>query len=118
VEDTIIREKLGLALSWRRNPTLQRKKPAGRQLANGGRAEADVLDGAPPLGHQGEAAFALVAQGPQERVAGFRIDIEFAAGWLSHRVVHASAGPFVSGIGEDGQVLQVRPGFRTPDIER
>ena len=39
----------------------------------------DVLDGAPPLGHQREAAFSLVAQGPQQRVAGFRIDIEFAA---------------------------------------
>ena len=39
----------------------------------------DVLDGAPPLGHQREAAFSLVAQGSQQRVAGFRIDIEFAA---------------------------------------
>ena len=75
-----------------------------------------MLDGAPSLGHQGEAAFALVAQGPQERVAGFRIDIEFAAGWLFHRDVHARAGPFVSGIGEDGQVLQVRPGFGQDEL--
>ncbi len=51
-------------------------------IADGGRAEADVLDGAPPLGHQGEAAFALVALGAQQRVAGFRVDVEFAAGGL------------------------------------
>ena len=72
----------------------------------------DVLQGAPPLGHQGEAAFALVAQGAQQRVAGFRVDIEFAAGGFFHRDVHARAGPFIAGIGEDGQVLQVGPGLR------
>ena len=85
-------------------------------VADRGRADADVLDGAPPLGHQGEAAFALVAQGSQQRVAGFRIDIEFAAGWPFHRDVHARAGPFIAGIGEDGQVLQVRPGFGQDEL--
>ena len=87
-----------------------------RDVADGGRAEADALDGAPPLRHQGEAAFSLVAQGSQERVAGFRIDIEVAAGWLFHRDVHARAGPFISGIGEDRQVLQVRPGFGQDEL--
>ena len=85
-------------------------------VADRGRAEADVLDRAPPLGHQGEAAFALVAQGSQERVAGFRIDVEFAAGWLFHRDVHAHAGPFISGIGKDGQVLQVGPGLGQDEL--
>jgi ribosomal protein S28E/S33 len=75
-----------------------------------------VLDGTPPLGHQGEAAFSLVAQGSQERVAGFRIDIELAAGWLFHRDVHARAGPFINRTGEDGQVFQVRPGFRQDEF--
>ena len=42
-----------------------------------------MLDGAPPLGHQREAAFALVAQGAEQRVAGSRIDIEFAVARLS-----------------------------------
>ena len=85
-------------------------------VADRSRAEADVLDGAPPLGHQGEAAFSLVAKGPQERVAGFRINIKFAAARFPHRDMHARAGFFISGIGEDGQVLQVRPGFRQDEL--
>jgi hypothetical protein len=54
VEDTIIREKLGLALSWRRNPKPQRKKPAGRQLRLHGEGRAlprsPVPVAAPDLG--------------------------------------------------------------------
>ena len=69
------------------------------------------LQDAPPLGLQREAAFALVAQGPQQRVTGFRVDVEFAAGGLLHRDVDARAGPFVTGIGEDGQVLEVGTGL-------
>ena len=52
-----------------------------------------MLDGAPSLGHQREAAFALVAQGSQQRVAGSRIDIEFAAGGPFHGDVQARAAP-------------------------
>ena len=74
------------------------------------RAEHDVLQGAPPLGHQREAAFALVAQGAQQRVTGFRIDIEFAAARLFHRDVHARAGPVITGIGQERQFPQVRAG--------
>ena len=85
-------------------------------VADGRRADADVLDGAPPLGHQREAAFSLVAHGSQERVAGSRVNVEFAAGWLFHRDVHARAGPFISGIGEDGQVFEVGPGFGQDEV--
>ena len=79
-------------------------------VADRGGAEADALDGPPPLGHQREAAFALVAQGSLQRVAGFGIDIEFAAARFPHRHVDARAGPFIAGIGEEGQVLQVGAG--------
>ena len=79
-------------------------------VADPARAEHDALQGAPPLGHQGEAAFALVTQGAQQRVPGPRIDIQVpAAGRPFHRDVHACAGAFVSGIGQDRQVFQVGP---------
>jgi hypothetical protein len=81
-------------------------------VADRGRADADVLDGAPSLGHQREAASALVAQGPQQRVTGSRVDAGFAAARLLHRDVHARAGPFVAGTGEDRQVLREGPGPR------
>jgi hypothetical protein len=51
-------------------------------VADRGWAEHDVLQGALPLGHQCEAAFALVAQGSQQRVTGFRVDVQLAAGGL------------------------------------
>jgi hypothetical protein len=51
-------------------------------VADRGRAEHNVLQGALPLGHQREAAFALVAQGSQQRVTGFRVDVQLAAGGL------------------------------------
>ena len=38
-------------------------------VADRGRADHDVLQGLPPLGHQGEAAFALVAQGARYRLS-------------------------------------------------
>ena len=57
---------------------LREDKRGPGDVADRGRAQADVLDGAPALGHQREAAFALVAQGSQQRVAGFRVGIEFA----------------------------------------
>jgi hypothetical protein len=50
-------------------------------------------------------SFALVAQGPQQRVASSRVDIEFTAGWLLYRDVDARAGPFITGISEDRQVF-------------
>ena len=53
-----------------------------REIADRGRADHDMLQGAPSLGHQGEAAFALVAQGPQQRVAGLGVRVEFAAARL------------------------------------
>ncbi len=79
-------------------------------VADRGRADRDALQDAPPLRHQREAAFSLVAQGPQQRVAGFRVNIQFAAGRLFHRDEHARAGPFVAGIGQDRQVFQVGAG--------
>ena len=85
-------------------------------VADRGRADRDSLQGAPPLGHQREAAFSLVAQGPQERVAGFRIDIEFAAARFPHRDVHARAGPFKTGISQERQVLEVGPGLRQDEV--
>ena len=57
----------------------------------------------PPLRHQGEAAFALVAHGAQECVAGFRVDVEFATGRAFHRDEDARAGSFIAGIGVDGR---------------
>jgi len=87
-----------------------------RDVADRGRADHDMLQGAPPLGHQGEAAFALVAQGAQQGVTGFRVDIEFAAGRLFHRDVHARAGPFIAGIGQERQVFEVGPGFRQDEL--
>jgi hypothetical protein len=50
--------------------------------ADRGRAEHDVLQGAPPLGHQREAAFAPAAQGSQQRVTGFRVDVQLTAAGL------------------------------------
>jgi hypothetical protein len=71
------------------------------------------VQGLPPLGHQREAAFTLVAQGSQQRVAGLGVRVEFpAAGGLFHRDMHADAGAFVPGIGQDRQVFQVGPGLR------
>jgi hypothetical protein len=75
------------------------------------RAQADVLDGAPALGHQREAALALVAQGSQQRVAGSRTDVGLAAGRPFHGDVHARASPFVATIGRDGQFPQVGARF-------
>ena len=46
------------------------------EVADRGRADHDVLQGAPALGHEREAAFSLLAQGTQQRVAGFRIGVE------------------------------------------
>src|SRR5205814_4800374 len=66
-------------------------------VADRGRANADVLHGAPALLHQGEAAFALVAQGSEQRVTGFRVDVEFAVAGLSHRDEHAGPGAFEAG---------------------
>ena len=51
-------------------------------VADRGRADRDALQDAPPLRLQREAAFSLVAQGAQQRVAGFRVNIQFAAGRL------------------------------------
>ena len=53
----------------------------------------DALQDVPPLRHQGEAAFALVAQGTQQCVTGFGIGIEFAAGWLSIRTRTPAPAP-------------------------
>ena len=58
---------------------LHQDKRGFGDVADRARADHDVLHDAPPLGHQREAAFALVAQGAQQRVPGFRVDIEFAA---------------------------------------
>jgi hypothetical protein len=57
-------------------------------------AGGDVLEGAPAAGEQREPAFAETAQGPQDRVAGAGIDVEFpAAGWLLDRDEDAQAAP-------------------------
>src|SRR6266702_5115712 len=85
-------------------------------VADRGRADRDSLQRSPPLGHQREAAFSLVAQGPEQRVAGSRIDIEFAAARFLHRDVHARAGPFKTGISQDRQVLEVGPGLRQDEL--
>ncbi|HYA52475.1 MAG TPA: FtsK/SpoIIIE domain-containing protein, partial [Streptosporangiaceae bacterium] len=86
-------------------------------VADRGRADADVLHGAPALLHQREAAFALVAQGSEQRVAGFRVNVEFAAGGLSHRDEHAGPGAFEAGIGHSSFRVSsaggaVMPGMR------
>jgi hypothetical protein len=59
---------------------LHKDKRGFGDVADRARTDHDVLQDAPPLGHQREATFALVAQGAQQRVAGFRVDIEFAPG--------------------------------------
>src|SRR5690348_6704137 len=91
---------------------LHQDKRGFGDVAYRARADHDMLQDAPPLGHQREAAFALVAQGAQQRVAGFRAGIEFAAGGFSHRDMHARASALVAGIGQERQVLQVGPGLR------
>ena len=75
-------------------------------------AEGHPLQGPPPLGHQREAAFALVAQRAEQRVAGFRVRVQLAAGRFLHRDVHACVGAFITGIGQERQVLKVRPCLR------
>ena len=52
-------------------PELHEDEDGFGDVADRGRADGDVLHGAPALLHQGEAAFVLVAQGPEQRVAGF-----------------------------------------------
>jgi hypothetical protein len=75
--------------------------------------ERDPLQGPPPLGHQREAAFALVTQGPQQRITGFGVRAQCpAAGRLLYRDVHPRTGAFVPGVGQQRQVLQVGPGLR------
>jgi len=73
-------------------------------------AEHYPLQGLPPLGHQCEAAFALVPQRPQQRVTRFGIRVQLAAGGFLRRDVHAGAAAFIAGIGQQRQVLQVRTG--------
>jgi hypothetical protein len=55
-----------------------------------------MLDGPLALGHQREAAFSLVAQGAEQRVAGFGVDVELAAWWVLYRDVDARADPFIA----------------------
>jgi hypothetical protein len=45
-------------------------------IADGRRADADVLDSAPPLGHQREAAFSLVAQ---DRSSALRVLVSMSS---------------------------------------
>ena len=84
-------------------------------VADRGRAEADLLDGAPPLGHQREAALSLVAQGSQQRVAGSRTDVEFRPRRASSPGRARRACPFITRIGEDGQSGR-RPGFGQDEL--
>jgi hypothetical protein len=57
-----------------------------------GRADGDVLEGAPAFLQEGEAAFALVAEAAEEHAAAFGVGVEVAFGWLSHRDEHSGAG--------------------------
>ena len=73
-------------------------------------------EGAPPCLHQGEAAFALIALGAQQRVPGFRVSVELAAGWFLHRDEDSRAGPLVAGVGQEREFPQVQPGFRQDEL--
>src|SRR5947209_13587445 len=57
-----------------------------------GRADGDVLEGAPAFLQKGEAAFALVAEAAEEHAAAFRVSIEVTFTGLSHRDEHSGAG--------------------------
>lgn len=73
-------------------------------IADLARADGDVLEGAPAAGEQREPAFAGAAQGPQDRLAGAGIDVEFpAAGRLLDRDEDAQARTFVAGVGQGGR---------------
>lgn len=73
-------------------------------------AEHDALEGAPALGHQGEASLAQAAQRAQQRVAGTGIYVQLpASGRLFHRDVDADPCSFVSGVGQYRQVFEVGP---------
>ena len=67
-------------------------------------AGADVLQGAPPAGEQGEPAFAETAQGPLQGVIGAAADVEFrSVRRLPDRDVDADAGALVAGVSQGGQ---------------
>jgi hypothetical protein len=72
-----------------------------------GRADGDVLEGAPAFLQEGEPAFTLVAQAAQQYVAAFRVGIEIAFAGLSHRDEDSGAGALVAGIGEAAWVRQL-----------
>src|SRR5438876_5821410 len=74
-----------------------------------GRADSDVLKGAPAFLQEGEPAFALVAQAAQQYVAAFRVGIEIAFAGLFDRDEDSGAGALVAGIGEAGKGFQPGP---------
>jgi hypothetical protein len=87
-------------------------------VADLARAEHDALEGAPALGHQGEAPLAEAAQRAQQRVAGPGVKIEFwAAWWLPHRDVHAAAGAFVAGGVNNARMFPPNP-WALPEYHR
>ena len=65
-----------------------------------------MLQGAPPLLRQREAAFALVAQGTQQRVRGFDVDFELTAGRLSHRHEDARSGTLIAESARNGRAVR------------
>jgi len=75
-----------------------------------GGIDGDVLNGLPSLGHEREAAFALVAEAAEQRVTGFRVDVEFAFAGFLHGHEYSRSGSFVTGVGEDRERFQVGPG--------
>jgi hypothetical protein len=76
----------------------------------------DVLDGAPPLGHEYEGAFSLVAGAAEQHVAGFLIDVVFAVAGFLHGREYSRSGAFVTGVGEDRERFQTGPGFGEDEL--
>src|SRR5712691_7637151 len=79
-------------------------KRGAYDVADFARAGGDVLEGAPALIEQGEAAFAQAAQGTLDGVAGAGIDVQFPAVWgLPDGNQDAGARALISGVGQGGQ---------------
>src|SRR6266536_4065421 len=68
-------------------------------------AGGGVLQGAPALGEESEAAFSAAARRSQQQVVGPVVDGQgLAVGGLLDRGVHAVACAFVAGVGQGRQV--------------
>ena len=82
-----------------------------RDLPDSAGAERDVLEGAPALGQEGEAAFSEGSYRAKERVVRLGVNVKFTSVlWLLHWREDAVTCTFVAGIGQDRHFLWCRGG--------